>query len=691
MGSLLAEPAAAPALPPPSPPETVDRLDLRTLVDHDRSLPAAASVEEAYRTFQATRLPYLPVLDEDGTPRGLCSRGQVGFLLGSQYGFALYAKQAISRHILPRFLAVAEEMPIRDVLEEALGRPGEEFHHDVVLVDRDGRFVGVLAVRALVGVQSMLVRQQVDDLARQRRDLAANNHDLFRSLNELRQSQARYRILFENSPVGVALLSASGEVETLNESLAGWLGAGAGKNPPSLLDAVESKDRAALHAALGRAGGSSSCATEVWLRPEPERPRRLLQVTLRGIAETGQVCACCLDVTQERALNRAALQREKQAFLDSLVGGIAHELNNKIHPILGFSDMLRSGEEELSAAQRHHYADIIHKSSADCARIVRQLLQFCQPAREEKVACDLRLLAEEAAAFLHFRIRERKATLLPDFGPDPLPVLADPAQVKQIFLNLILNALDAMEKAPVREIRLVLRAQGDRCVARVADSGEGIRPEIVDRIFDPFFTTKAQDKGTGLGLSVCQGIAKAHQGELAVESVVGEGAAFTLSLPRREAGELPGGAAVLPAPASAPVPPAAVPAPEAPRPARRALVIDDEPFVGGFIQEVLKRRFGFAVERAENGAAGIARLEESSFDLVLCDVLMPVTNGVEVMRWLRAHQPERLANFLFVTGHDGGEERAAEIAASGLPVLSKPFTAATLSEKVSRLPFLAKA
>jgi signal transduction histidine kinase/CheY-like chemotaxis protein len=684
MGSLLVEPVetivASPPVPVAPPAVAVDRLDLRTLIDHDHSLPAATTVEEANRTFQATRLPYLPVLGEDSAPLGICSRGQIGFLLGSQYGFALYAKQAVSRHLLPRYLKVAEETPIRQVLEEALDRAGEEFHHDVVLVDRAGCFLGMLGVRALVRVQSMLVRQQMDDLARQRRDLAANNHDLFRSLNELRQSQGRYRILFEHSPVGVALLSTSGEMETLNESLAGWLGAEAGGN---LLNAVEPKDRAALQAALGRASATSSGgAIEAWLRAGPDHPRRLLQVTLRGIAETGQVCACCLDVTQERALNRAALQREKQVFLDSLVGGIAHELNNKIHPILGFSDLLRSGEGDPE--QRHHYADVICKSSAECARIVRQLLQFCQPAREEKVSCDLRVLAEEAASFLHFRIRERKATLLADLGTAPLPVLADPAQVKQVFLNLILNALDAMEKSPVREVRLTLSIQGGRYAARVADTGEGIRPEILDRIFDPFFTTKPQDKGTGLGLSVCQGIAKAHQGELQVESVPGEGAAFTFLLPCREETILVAEAA----PAIPVVPVRLVPAP---LPSRRALVIDDEPFVGGFIQEVLKRRFGFTVERADNGAAGIAKLEESSFDLVLCDVLMPVMNGLEVMRWLRAHQPERLANFLFVTGHDGGEERAAEIAASGLPVLSKPFTAETLSEKVLRLPAVARA
>jgi len=126
-----------------------------------------------------------------------------------------------------------------------------------------------------------------------------------------------------------------------------------------------------------------------------------------------------------------------------------------------------------------------------------------------------------------------------------------------------------------------------------------------------------------------------------------------------------------------------------PRPALRALVIDDEPFVGGFIQEVLKRKLGCSVERALNGALAVEKLQNGEFDLIVCDILMPTMNGVEVMRWVRTHQPERLRNFLFVTGHDGGPETAAEIAAANVPVLRKPFTADLLCEQVKAFPALA--
>jgi len=657
----------------------VEQIDLRGLIDHTRSVSRHTLVEEVYRIFQTTKLSYLPVLD-GAVPVGLCSRGQIGFLLGSQYGFALYARQTIDRHLLPRFLVVGEQEPIRGALDLSLGRLGDDFHHDVVLVDREGYFLGSIGIQTLVRVQSSLVREQVEDLARQRRNLGANNRELFRSVIELRQSQARYRILFENSTVGVGLLDASGEIETVNQSLAAWLGmelGSGGERERNLLDAFQPKERGKLLAALQQVETGHDGIVEAWLQPRADEPQRLLQIQLRTIEETGQICACCADVTRERAFTRNAIQKEKQAFLDSLVGGIAHELNNKIHPIIGFSDLLRNEREATEVELQRHYADVIYKSSADCARIVRQLLQFCKPAREEKVACDLKILAEEAIAFLHFRIREQKAVLFADFGTRPVPVLADPAQIKQIFLNLILNALDAMEKSPTRELRLSLVQREGKALLKVADTGEGIAPAIVTRIFDPFFTTKPQDKGTGLGLSVCQAIIKAHQGDIQVESTPGEGTAFTVVLPLHHTEPAPAGAAEAGMP-DAP-----------PRPALRALVIDDEPFVGGFIQEVLKRKLGCSVERALNGALAVEKLQNGEFDLIVCDILMPTMNGVEVMRWVRTHQPERLRNFLFVTGHDGGPETAAEIAAANVPVLRKPFTADLLCEQVKAFPALA--
>ncbi|SDT92310.1 Response regulator receiver domain-containing protein [Verrucomicrobium sp. GAS474] len=694
---------------PASSLHSVDAIHPHTLIDSVHSVIETTPVEEVYGLFQDSRIAYLPVIDGTGRPLGLCSRGQIGFLLGARYGFALYAKQPISRHLMPRHLVVGEEEPIRDILNQSLGRLGEEFHHDVILVDAGGLFLGSIGVQTLARVQSMLVREQMDDLARQRRELTEGNQILFRSITELRQVQARSRILLENNAAGVALLDTAGRIEALNPTLSGWLAAlGNGfefpsETGPSLADAVEARDRNRLFDALDEAERRGRSALELRLKagppppsngasPRAEAPVRLLSASLRWIEETGQICASLLDITQERLFLRKSLQKEKETFLDSLAGGIAHELNNKLLPILGFADLLRAAD--LDEADRIGHAEVIFQSANESAAIVRQLLQFCRPTREEAVPCDLVQLVSEAVAFLQFRIREMQTTVRLELPAHPVPILADPGQIKQIVINLVINAVDAMEKSMKRELRVRIEVGegGEQCRLRIADTGSGIPPEILTRIFDPFFTTKSQDKGSGLGLSVCQAIAKSHRGELQAENLsgaMGNGALFTLSLPVHAAPEpAPSQALPLPSENGKPVSPI-VPLPPAPAPPRRrALVVDDEAFVGGFVGEVLKRRFNCLVERAANGIEAVAKLEEGTYDLVVSDVLMPRMNGVDLFRWVLENRPALTPNFLFVTGHDGGGETGAALSGSGRPVVPKPFTADILSEQVRRLPIL---
>ena len=696
---------------PPRPSlHSVDAIRPSSLIDDTHHVDGSTPVEEVYRLFQDSRIAYLPVLDAQRRPLGLCSRGQIGFLLGARYGFALYAKQPISRHLMPRHLVVGDAEPIRDILNQSLGRLGEEFHHDVVLVDTEGLFLGVVSVQTLARVQSMLVREQMDDLARQRKELTEGNQILFRSVTELRQVQARSRILLENNAAGIALLDATGRIEALNPTLSGWLAPlGLADDPKAdrfLNDVVEARDRLRLVDALDEAERRGKSSLELRLKTGPdlshssphgtahlhgESPVRLLSANLRWIEETGQICVSLLDITQERVFLRKSLQKEKETFLDSLAGGIAHELNNKLLPILGFADLLRA--EGIDEADRRAHAEVIYQSAEESARIVRQLLQFCRPTREEAVPCDLGKLVSEAVGFLQFRIREKQTTVLLDLPERPVPILADPGQIKQIIINLVINAVDAMEKSMKRELRvgIAVDGEGNLCRLHVADSGSGIPAEILTRIFDPFFTTKSQDKGSGLGLSVCQAIAKSHRGELTAENLApAAGALFTLLLPLHiaSAAEIAAAAASVAAKnghgALSVLTPGNTLAPRR----FRALVVDDEAFVGGFVGEVLKRRFNCLVERAMNGIEAVGKLEAGAYDLVVSDVLMPRMNGVDLFRWVKENRPSLVENFLFVTGHDGGGETGEALANSGRPVVPKPFTADILSERVRLLPVL---
>jgi CheY-like chemotaxis protein len=247
-------------------------------------------------------------------------------------------------------------------------------------------------------------------------------------------------------------------------------------------------------------------------------------------------------------------------------------------------------------------------------------------------------------------------------------VVADPHYLKQIVLNLVLNAIDAMKNSFRKELLLRIRLAAGQVLLDVSDTGAGIPPEILPRIFDPFFTSKSAETSRGLGLSVSRSLAKQFQGEVLVETAVGEGTTFTLRLPQskvRPAAPPPDPAPVVPTVAS-------VVAAEPLRPPE-ILVVDDEDNVGNLVKEILRRKLNGNVRRAVNGEEAIKEMETTNFDLVVSDVRMPVKNGLELFRWVAANRPDTVPRFLFMTGHDGTNDMSDEIARSQVPVLRKPF------------------
>jgi CheY-like chemotaxis protein len=256
-------------------------------------------------------------------------------------------------------------------------------------------------------------------------------------------------------------------------------------------------------------------------------------------------------------------------------------------------------------------------------------------------------------------------------------VRADPAELKQVVINLALNALQAMADRTYAMLELTVEPVGEHAKLIVADNGIGIPAENLERIFDPFFTTKGPEHGTGLGLSVCFGIVRRHGGEIDVSSEPGAGATFTIVLPC-DAME----AAVIaePAPRSTGI--------DLPRPApgARVLVVEDEPHVRRLIQTVLSSRFGCHVDTASHGVEAFELLAVQRYALVVSDVRMPTMNGTELYLWLREAQPLTARRFVFVTGYPGESHLERDIAQWNVPVLTKPFTVAQLCEQCA--PFL---
>jgi two-component system cell cycle sensor histidine kinase/response regulator CckA len=414
----------------------------------------------------------------------------------------------------------------------------------------------------------------------------------------------------------------------------------------------------------------------------PGRGPRRFKFFSSWIRETGQVCALLDDITEQRVLEHRLIQKEKSAMLDSLVGGIAHEINNKLAPIIGFTELLLGQLMRGQPPEKlTRYCSMIRESALDSAKIIRQLLQLSRPVTAELAACDVRDLVREVVAFLGFRIRESGCEILLDLPAEKMLIRADVTQIKQVVINLTLNALDALQSGHKKQLRFTVAEQNDRVIFKVADTGHGIKPEHLANIFDPFFTTKNPDKGSGLGLSVCLSIIKQHGGEITARSVWNEGSEFEVSLPKASEADLQLDSA---------------------RPAllngdkavsdnghgterRRVLVVDDEEYITSMIQEVLRNEMNCSVERVTNGLRAVTRLQQADFDFVISDVRMPELDGFGLYEWLKENRPRLAEHFLFITGDAGSQDLNQKLESLGAHVLRKPFKLDMLIRECQRL------
>ena len=648
-------------------------INLESLVHHREAVEFDMRLEQVQQKFRATPVEYLAVV-RAGRVVGLCSRGQVGFVMGSRFGFAIYSKDFIETVMVPRPLVVARGTPVREVFESALLRRGDEFKEDVVLVDEERRLLGMIKVEVLAQLQSRLVTEQFDELRRQHETLRSQNLELFQANHAARQSQGIYLGLFASHTLGVALLDEKGGIHEHNARLAELLNLGDATLAVASLTEwiIESERRAFLTLLESHARGSAAPANHEFTFNIPGRGTRIVRCSMGWIRETGQICACLDDLTEQRALEHSLLRQEKQTLLDTLIGGIAHELNNKLTPIMGFSELLQI---ETNAETSEHIGLII-KSVDEAARIIRQLLELSKPASQSMQSLDLRTIAEETLAILRFQLREAGCSVQTLLPSTPVSVMGDAGQLKQVALNLVINALHAMENRQGPVLTVQVRCVGQTAELVVSDNGCGIPPENMGRIFDPFFTTKGPEHGTGLGLSVCFSIVRQHSGDIRVESEPGKGTRFTVSLHLEPA---------VAQPADLARPPSALFRPSSAN-GTRVLVVEDEIVLRRLLQEILCSRFGCRVEVAANGVEALEALKHGTFAMVLADIRMPVMSGTELYLHLRELHPELARRFIFVTGHPGDKQLEMEIARWNVPVIAKPFTLTRLAEVCG--PFL---
>ena len=234
------------------------------------------------------------------------------------------------------------------------------------------------------------------------------------------------------------------------------------------------------------------------------------------------------DITEERRLQQEVIQQEKMAAIGMLAGGVAHEINNPLGGILAFTQLILRGLKKEDPL--HADLEEIERAAVRCKKIVSDLLDFSRiSSGHEKQQLDANMLIEKVVPFIKSELKSLNIELRLHLKPDVPKIYGDANKLQQVFLNLLTNACQAMEKGGTLAIS-TYTSDSKVCV-EIKDSGCGIAKENLSRVFDPFFTTKQPGKGTGLGLSISYRIVKEHDGTIDVESELGKGSAFVVNLP----------------------------------------------------------------------------------------------------------------------------------------------------------------
>jgi two-component system, cell cycle sensor histidine kinase and response regulator CckA len=529
---------------------------------------------------------------------------------------------------------------------------------NTTLRDSDDRFIGLVALG--------------DDIT---------DHE--RIEQELRKSEERYRDLVENARDIIYTHDLEGNYTSINqcgEQITGYtrdetlkMNIAQTIAPEFLVTARQMIDR--------KFAGEKVTAYELEILAKDGR-RVMVEVNTKLIFQDNvpvSVQGIARDITERKLLEEQLRQAQKLEAVGQLAGGIAHDFNNMLTAIIGYSEL---GLRKLPAEDplRHTFEEI-NRAGTRAASLTRQLLAFSRKQILQPKIIDLNSLVSDLQNMLERLIGEHidlRTLLEPELGR----VEADPGQIEQVILNLVLNARDAMERGGKLTIETTNVYLDEEYIAShmrikpgayvrlaVSDNGTGIDAPTQARIFEPFFTTKESGKGTGLGLATVYGIVKQSGGFIWVYSEPGYGTTFKIYLP------------LVGAPAGEHHRP---PRPAAPLPgARTVLLVEDEETVRKLVCEVLKLN-GVQVIGAASGEEAISVCEQhpEQIDLLITDVVMPEMSGSELAERLASTHPEM--KVLYMSGYTDDAIVHHGILNSEITFIQKPFTAANLVSEVSK-------
>ena len=526
---------------------------------------------------------------------------------------------------------------------------GEDQHYETTVVRANGE-ERVVAV----STTPLVLEGELLGTAATLRDITVQK----RAQETLARSESRYRNLIESASDAIVTLDANGRFTTVNHAAEIVSGYRRGELvglwfAPLLPDDELPKALAHFQKALA---GETGLFESQFYRKDGEM--RYISVTYSTPQKDEEVLCLIRDVTDQKLLQEQLIQSEKMSAIGQLVSGVAHELNNPLAGISAFAQLLLS-EKRFPPDQRTA-AEMIYAEARRASRIVQNLLTFARQHKPERVPTQVNQVLDDTLELRGYELRVRGIEVQRDYDEQAPETMADAHQLQQVFLNLITNAEQAMERSERDKQGLIVRTRstGDAIRTEVEDTGPGIPPNLLERIFNPFFTTKPTGSGTGLGLSISLGIVREHEGRIWAENAAQGGARFVIELPivtPRTTGEYQ-----------------AVPLVTPITDRLHVLVVDDEASVRVALQRYLSSR-GHEVETTASGKEALARMREDAFDAVIIDMRMPDLSGEQLFQELRARDPSYAERVIFTTGQLVDDSVRSFLSSTGRPCVPKPF------------------
>jgi two-component system cell cycle sensor histidine kinase/response regulator CckA len=511
--------------------------------------------------------------------------------------------------------------------------------------------------------------------------------------SEGRAAEVRFARFFHNTPMAIAAVGRDGEINQTNASFARLFGDHlklGGDGDRSVAGALLEKDRPLLIESLKAVtGGQTDVAPIDVTLIGGQRSARVF-VTPVADRQSGDEAAIVylLDTTEQRALQEQFTQAQKMQAVGQLAGGVAHDFNNVLTAIIGYSDLLLASHRPTDPS----FQDImqIKQNANRAASLVRQLLAFSRRQTLRPQVIQLNDAVSDVQMLLK-RLLGEKVELDVRYGRDLWPIKADVNQFEQVVVNLAVNARDAMPEGG----KLTLRtsnvtdtqsaaynykglAQADYVLLEVEDTGSGMSAEVMEKIFEPFFTTKEIGKGTGLGLSMVFGIIKQSNGYIFCDSAIGRGTTFRIFLPRHvvTAEEI----------ANVKAEETKVAAPQDLTGQGTILLVEDEEAVRAFGARALRSR-GYTVLEAGTGVEALELVEDHGDEIVMVvsDVVMPEMDGPTLFTELKKRG--RNYQFVFASGYaeEAFKKNLPEAEQEAFAFLPKPYSLKQLIEAVKQV------